>query len=436
MKVSNSALQAFYAKHPGFDLATFDFIAQDSARARNKTSTGTARLSKAEQRVRAYQRLLCLSGSQSAAQRLVELGFYSAHQIAAMPQSVFMARIGPDLDPGFAERIYSRAAHVKHQVSHLWANLLASRPQSAAMQMRGSSVAQDTLAELQALPSYAAMFGNQNFCTCEDCKSIFGPAAYYVDIMRITDAYVSQVNQGSIPAKYPLVVRREDLFTLPLSCATTNDLMAYLAIANRVLTDKLVLETRQADIAWLLATTTYPFGTPFNPRLMRVDLTLQALDLSLATLYGTTTGLPAGDPHALALAVLSLSHEQAAFVGAPLATEAQLKEAWGLRAGKSLASLSELTVFSRRSGLPRAAVAELTRQGMTAEELEAGLAHGLWFNHSLAAGQSVQIQLGDNRPDTLSNLTPATQDALNRYIRLARWSGLGFTDLGYGLGSL
>lgn len=436
MKVSNSALQAFYAKHPGFDLATFDFIAQDSARARNKTSTGNARISKAEQRVRAYQRLLCLSGSQSAAQRLVELGFYSAHQIAAMPQSVFLARIGSELDPDFAEHLYSRAAHVKHQVSHVWANLLASRPQSAATQLRASTVTQDTLAELQALPSYAAMFGNQNFCTCEDCKSIFGPAAYYVDIMRITDAYVSQVNQGSIPAKYPLVVRREDLFTLPLSCATTNDLMAYLAIANRVLTDKLVLETRQADIAWLLATATYPFGTPFNPRLMRVDLTLQALDLGLATLYGTTTGFPAGDPHALALAVLSLSLEQAAFVGAPLATEAQLKEAWGLRADKSLASLSELTVFSRRSGLPRAAVAELTRQGMTAEELEAGLAHGLWFNHSLPAGQSVQIQLGDNSPDTLSNLTPATQDALNRYIRLARWSGLGFTDLGYGLGSL
>lgn len=437
MKIVDGALQAFYARNPGFDLATHDFIAQDSARARKKKAgAGKARTSKAEQAVRAYQRLWRVSGSESAAQRLAELGFYSAHQIAAMPKAVFLARIGAQLEPAFAEQLYTRAAHVKRQVSHLWANLVASRPQSATTLSRASTVTEDTLEELQALPSYAAMFGNQNFCTCEDCKSIFGPAAYYVDIMRITDAYVSQVNQASIPAPYQLATRRHDLFTLPLSCATTNDRVAYLAIANRVLSVRLALEAKQADIAWLLATTAYPFGTPFNPYLRQVELTLQALDLSLATLYGTTTDFPAADPHALALAVLNLSLEQAAFVGTPLANEAQLKVAWGLRTDKTLASLSELTVFSRRSGLPRAAVAELTRQGMSAAELDAGLAHGLWFNRSLPAGQSVQIHLGDASPDTLTNLTPATLDALNRYIRLARWSGLGFTDLGYGLDSL
>ena len=436
MKIVESALHAFYAKHPGFDLATFDFIAQDSAQARKKKGAGKTRVSKAEQVVRAYQRLLHLSGSESAAQRLVELGFHSAHQIAAMPESVFLARIGQDMDPNFAAQLYANAAHTKHQVSHLWANLVASRPQSAATMLRASTVTEDTLAELQALPSYAAMFGNQNFCSCEDCKSIFGPAAYYVDIMRITDAYVSQVNKDSIPAKYPLAVRRNDLFTLPLSCATTHDPLAYLGIVNRVLTDKLRVETLQADIPWLLATTTYPFSTPFNPHRMYVDLTLQALDLSLAQIYGTTAGFASADPYALALAVLALSREQATFGVTPLATEAQLKTAWGLRADNTLASLSELTVFSHRSGLPRAAVVELTRQGLTAEELEAGLAHGLWFNQSLPAGQSVQIQLGDDSPDTLTHLTPTTLDAVNRYIRLARWSGLGFTDLGYGLGSL
>jgi len=436
MKIIDTALDEFYAKHPDFDLGTFDFIAQDSAKARKKSRTGKVRLSKAEKTLRAYQRLFRLSGSQSAAQLLTELGFPSAHHIAAVPKSLFVTQVAAHLEGDFAEQLHDRASHVKHQVTHVWANLLASRPQSAATRSRASTVTEDTLSELQALPSYAALFGNQNFCTCEDCKSIFGPAAYYVDIMRITDAYVSKVNVTTIPAAYQLVVRRNDLFTLPLSCATTNDTLAYLSIANRVLTDKLVVEAKQADIPWLLATTTYPFGTPFNPRLMQVDLTLQAMDLSLAALYGSTSDFPAADPHALALAVLGLSLEQAAFVGLPLATEAQLKVAWGLRAGETLVSLSELAVFSHRSGLPRAAVVELTRQGMSAAELAAGLAHNLWFNRSLPAGQSVQIQLGDDAPDTLTNLTAATQDALNRYIRLARWSGLGFTDLGYGLGSL
>ncbi|MBO0494112.1 neuraminidase-like domain-containing protein [Pseudomonas sp. Marseille-Q1929] len=436
MKITDSALQAFYARHPDFDLASFDFIAQDSARASRRPGGAKARTSKAEQVVRAYQRLLRLSGSESAAQQLVALGFHSAHQIAAVPQALFIARVTPHLEAGYAAQLHARAAHIKHQVSHVWANVVAARPQSAAILTRASTLTENTLAELQALPSYAAMFGNQNFCTCEDCKSIFGPAAYYVDIMRITDAYVSQVNKTSIPAAYQLAVRRQDLFTLPLSCATTNDLVPYLKIANRVLTAKLAVESKQADIAWYLATTTYPFEAPFNPHRMQVDLTLQALDLGLGMLYATTTDFSAADPHALALAVLALSMEQAEFVSTLLATEPALKTAWGLRAKDPLASLSQLAVFSRHSGLPRAAVAELTRQGLSDQEVAAGLAHGLWFNRSLPAGQSVQIQLGDTGPDTLTNLTPATLDALNRYIRLARWSGLGFTDLGYGLKSL
>ncbi|KPA95917.1 neuraminidase-like domain-containing protein [Pseudomonas asplenii] len=436
MKTTDSALADFYAKNPDFDLENFDFIAQDSARLRNKRNKAKSLPLKIEKALRAYQRLLRLSGSQNVAQWLCTQGFTSAHHIAAVPRSAFIAQVASHLGDEFSAQLHERASHVKHQVTHVWANLVASRPQSATTRSRASTVTEDTLAELQALPSYAAMFGNQNFCTCEDCKSIFGPAAYYVDIMRITDAYVSQVNKATIPAAYQLAVRRNDLFTLPLSCATTNDTLAYLAIANQVLNDKLLVETKQADIPWLLATTTYPFNTPFNPRLMQVNLTLQAMDLSLAALYASTSDFPSADPHALALALMGVSQEQAAFVGSPLVTDAQLKVAWGLRSNKSLDSLSELAVFSKRSGLSRADVVELTRQGMTPAELGGGLAHTLWFNRTLPAGESVQIHLGDDSPDTLSNLTSATQDALNRYIRLARWSGLGFTDLGYGLRSL
>lgn len=435
MKTSDAALAEFYANNPDFDLSKFDFIAQDSAKIRKKNHPGEALPPSLDKALRARQRLLRLSGSQSAAQWLTEQGFPSAHHIAAVPKSLFVAQVAGHLEGDFAGQLHDRATHVKHQVTHLWANLLAARPQSAATRSRASTVTEDTLAELQALPSYAALFGNQNFCSCEDCKSIFGPAAYYVDIMRITDAYVSKVNIATIPAAYQLAVRRNDLFTLPLSCATTNDTLAYLSIANQVLTDKLVAETKQVDIAWLLATTTYPFGAPFNPRLMQVNLTLQAMDLSLTALYGSTTGFPSADPHALALTVLGLSLEQAAFTGLPLASDAQLKEAWGLR-DEALTRLSDLAFFSQRSSLPRAAVVELTQQGMSAAELTAGLAHTLWFNRTLPAGQSVQILLGDDSPDTLSHLTTGTLDALNRYIRLARWSGLGFTDLGYALRSL
>src|SRR6185437_6481303 len=40
-----------------------------------------------------------------------------------------------------------------------------------------------TLAYLQQLPGYQQLFGSLSFCDCEECQSIIGPAAYFVDLM-------------------------------------------------------------------------------------------------------------------------------------------------------------------------------------------------------------------------------------------------------------
>jgi len=176
MKITDAELNDFYANNQDFDLSKFDFIAQDSAQTRKKNRTSKTLPPTLNKALRAYQRPLRLSGSQSAAQWLTEQGFSSGHHIAAVPKSLFVTQVAPHLEGDFAELLHDRATHVKHQVTHIWANLLASRPESAATRPRASTVTEDTLAELQALPSYAYLFGNQNFCTCEDCKSIFGPA--------------------------------------------------------------------------------------------------------------------------------------------------------------------------------------------------------------------------------------------------------------------
>ena len=39
--------------------------------------------------------------------------------------------------------------------------------------------------EFEPLPEYRELFGNLDLCECGECKSIFGPAAYFVDLMRI-----------------------------------------------------------------------------------------------------------------------------------------------------------------------------------------------------------------------------------------------------------
>lgn len=436
MKIVDPLLTSFFQDHPDFNLTSFDFIAHTTKRRFKHVAQDAVRMDvSTDHHLRSYQRLLKLSSSQHVAYTLREHGFHSAHQIAAVQKDHFVAQLGAALGEELAAHVHGKALDIKHKVTHLWANLLAAQPGTAFAHTRANTVNEETLAELQALPSYQDLFGNQNYCSCEACKSIFGPAAYFVDIMRITDRYVSTPNASTIPPGYVLKDRRPDLFTLPLSCATTNDLLPYLGIVNANLTQHLAKEAKQSDVAWYLAATMYPFATPANQRLQRVRQTLTSLDLSLAALYSSTSGFKTANPDALAQACLQLSIEQADFVSTPLATTDDLKQAWGLRT-EGLDTLTFLSAFSQQSGLSRQQIVALTEQGLTSAELAKGLAHQFWFNQSLAAGQSVQIHLGDTVPDTLSNLTPQTLDALNRYIRLSQWSGLSFADLGYALHGL
>ena len=78
----------------------------------------------------------------------------------------------------------------------------------------------NSLVELfESLPSYRDFFGGLDYCKCEHCRSILGPAAYFVDIM-ITEERITFPNTQparTIPDGYTLKERRPDLFEIELT---------------------------------------------------------------------------------------------------------------------------------------------------------------------------------------------------------------------------
>lgn len=89
---------------------------------------------------------------------------------------------------------------------------------------------------LKDIPGYDDFFGSQDFCDCQHCRSILGPAAYFVDLMRFVDERITQPAFGTANADHPLhlKVRRPDLWTLPLTCENTNTLIPVLLIVCEV----------------------------------------------------------------------------------------------------------------------------------------------------------------------------------------------------------
>lgn len=80
-------------------------------------------------------------------------------------------------------------------------------------------------------PTWASLFGNVDYCTCQHCRSIYSPAAYLVDLLSWLDGH----DLGSKTAFERLSERRPDIQRIELSCENTNTVMPHLDLVTEIL---------------------------------------------------------------------------------------------------------------------------------------------------------------------------------------------------------
>jgi len=180
---------------------------------------------------RSYQRLCSLTGTVDDAFVLASRGFNSSLSIGRHHLSNFQSRSGlsddkahavwADARVGLADASLSAAA-VFDAVGGLFPKMRISN--QAAVD-----------AELKKLAGFQDLFGKISFCHCEECQSILGPAAYFVDLMKFIDENLRTQFSGEPDHPLDLKFRRPDLWTLELSCDNTNTRVPTLDIVNEVL---------------------------------------------------------------------------------------------------------------------------------------------------------------------------------------------------------
>ncbi len=240
-------LEAFLARNPEIDLVRFDFNDPEAvATLRLPEEDGEGSVAAA----RAFQRVLRVTGDDDTARRLLAAGFDSAQRIA-LPSEQRFVRENARLFAGGADearKTHQRAAAVKAQVQHVAANAhaVAGSPHFRAMLANPGNG--ELAAYFTSVPSYADLFGPLDYCACDHDASIFSPAAYLLDLMRITEEYITDPNThkqtGNIPPGYMLRERRPDLFQMKLDPANTTTLVPLLSIVNNVLERRLLTEQR------------------------------------------------------------------------------------------------------------------------------------------------------------------------------------------------
>jgi hypothetical protein len=188
--------------------------------------------------IKSVQRVFKLSPTFVTVNVLLSHNIDSAQQIYFMGQAQFTKAVG---DSGInkieAKKVYRRAASSYATALALFADHNFALNGVAPFAMSRFAPDADTQAKIAALPNLQTLFGSLDYCECTHCRSVYSPAAYFVDVMRFLGLRGTQgtgVNAGK-NVRQVLLERRPDLGEIELSCENTNTPLPYIDLVNEIL---------------------------------------------------------------------------------------------------------------------------------------------------------------------------------------------------------
>jgi hypothetical protein len=232
---SGATMLAFFQAHPEFELATTSvdgFLANNASPNFFNTAAASAQF---VQDLKAAQRIFKVAPTFAATNRLVQDGLHSAMQIYKLGKTQMMRKYGSQ--PGFttaaAGDIYERAASTHAATLTIVGHL---RSTQSANQLQALSNPQPTL---DNFPNLQNLFGNVQSCDCDDCQSIFGPAAYLTDLLHYLEGRMIDVNNPAAGTVKDIVnSRRPDIGYIELSCTNAETPVLYIDLACEVMEDR------------------------------------------------------------------------------------------------------------------------------------------------------------------------------------------------------
>ena len=156
----------------------------------------------------------------------------SAQRITRIPKVAFKERYAPDLGGAeTAETVWENARYLNGMLL-----TLVGEFSSHFNALTPKAIPPQTVDELEGKPDWRELFGSLDFCQCEHCKSVYGPAAYFVDLLNFLKNAGVKSKKSAFET---LLSRRPDLAEIELFCENTNTLMPYIDLVNEVLENAL-----------------------------------------------------------------------------------------------------------------------------------------------------------------------------------------------------
>ena len=171
-------------------------------------------------------------------------GLDCAQNITRMGRTAFMDQYSGVLgDSEQVDMVWNKSSHVNAMVLSL-----VSQFSGQFNTITPKAIPYQPIDEVEGVPNWKELFGSLDFCECEHCKSVYGPAAYFVDLLYFLKNASPKNKKSPLTA---LLSRRPDLSEIELSCSNTNTVMPYVDLVNEVLENALawfILKHSAADL--------------------------------------------------------------------------------------------------------------------------------------------------------------------------------------------
>lgn len=416
-------------------------------------------------------RLYQITPSNEMLALLSEFGIRSAQEVAQFPFEEFLTVMSTRTSSrAEVELVHKRAREISSYVYTFFSIARQSFGAPAGVQAASApnhvrTAALDSLRG--ALPSMESLFGSLDYAQTDHARSVLGPAAYLVDILRFLDPddkvwegfteNWSRLNNGQeYPFEKPfdeLRHRRPDIVHLQLTRENTETELPTIDLVNEILEYRLLLDpenpkhhpdggvrdsgaTESADVLAepefvreevydkLLPAALHPLPLPFDLWHATMREFAQWLDLPLWHLQRTLE--ESVDPAADAAALIGAAPTEFALVGDP--AKASVKARYGLADAADLKDLANAKALARRLHISYLDLADLLESRFVNPGLDA-------FTWPLAAGISVaSAREWRTEHNLASNAEPANQEILPLWRRMvACKSRLSALDAAHGM---
>lgn len=390
--------------------------------------------------LKSYQRLLRLTDCEKTSLALLKQNIHSVFNITNMARTTFVKEYAKFCkENGKASKqkagnIYDKAVAKKNQVVNTYV-AIAQQKSPFYEATRFDNYSQATDMNFNGVPSYQDLFGEVDFCSCPECRTIFSPAAYFVDLMSMQSKYILQPNE-----ELKLTARRSDLETIELSCKNTNELVPTISIVNEVLINSL---NDKAENYEILNSAKYPFNLPFNKPLSDINTLLKTNDLSLFKVYKELNNKPFFQiqENSIYFDILGITQEQWDIFINDLTTTKDLSSYYGYDTNNTslVKDLTPIDIFLEKTNLNYPELNELLFEDLSCEEIKPGEISSKFFINQGTENiltTTVQEAICENKSpnkEELINLDIVHLSNINRFVRLAKAIGFSFIELDWAL---